>query len=467
MSELLDEASGTRCRDDGYRYADAVSITDPIASGTALLVGERAPWLLYENSGEVAVALGSASQVVLTRDEVEFHGRDGSTHREPVGDRPLDQVGRLLRGCGIPDWRAYGWCSFELCHLLQGRPEEAGNGPLVHLFVPEREVLLSAGRAVVRALDADGLAELSVRLCGLVDPPLAFRLGGGSGLVDQEAGADRYRRVVARAIDEIHDGVLGKVILSRIVPVPGGVDLLGTFRSGRDGNTPARSFALDLGGMRAAGFSPETVVEVSGDGLVSTQPLAGTRALHDDAVRDAALGRELAGDPKEVYEHAISVHAAQRELREFCVTDSVVVRDFMAVNHRGSVQHLASRLTGRLAPGHDAWRALAGLFPAITASGVPKAEACLAISRHEDGPRRLYAGAVLTASSDGALDAALVLRTVFDSGGHTWLRAGAGIVGQSTPERELEETREKLRSVSRFLVPPRSSDDAAGPEELR
>jgi anthranilate/para-aminobenzoate synthase component I len=110
-------------------------------------------------------------------------------------------------------------------------------------------------------------------------------------------------------------------------------------------------------------------------------------------------------------------------------------------------------VTGRLAGGHNGWHALAGVFPAVTACGLPKAEACGAIHRYEAQSRGLYGGAVVACDEDGSLDAALVLRTVFERGGHTWLRAGAGVVEQSTPEREFEETREKLRSISRYLVP--------------
>jgi salicylate synthase len=155
------------------------------------------------------------------------------------------------------------------------------------------------------------------------------------------------------------------------------------------------------------------------------------------------------------------VHGAQHELGEVCASGSVLVEEFMGVRQRGSVQHLASRVTGRLAPDRNGWHALAGLFPAVTASGLPKAAACEAIHRYEPGERGLYSGVVLTADADGALDAALVLRTVFQQGGRTWLRAGAGIVEQSDPARELEETREKLRSISRFLVPVAGHAQAA------
>jgi anthranilate/para-aminobenzoate synthase component I len=135
----------------------------------------------------------------------------------------------------------------------------------------------------------------------------------------------------------------------------------------------------------------------------------------------------------------------------------------MTVRERGSVQHLASRATGRLADDRGPWDAFAALFPAITATGCPKPEALRTISRYESEPRGLYAGAVFTVDAGGSLDAALVLRTVFQRDGRSWLRAGAGVMGQSTPEREWEESCEKLRSVAPHL---RHRPDAP-PEEPR
>jgi salicylate synthase len=221
---------------------------------------------------------------------------------------------------------------------------------------------------------------------------------------------------------------------------------------GRRRNTPARSFLLRMDGLEAAGFSPEIVVAVGEDGTVVSQPLAGTRALTPDAATNSRLRAELLSSEKEIFEHAISVKVGNDELLTVCEPDSVGVRSLMTLEERGSVQHIASRVTGRLAPGHDAWDAFAAVFPAVTASGVPKEAAYAAIRRHETERRGLYSGAVLTVDESGELDAALVLRTVFRRHGRTWLRAGAGIVSQSQPAREFEETCEKLDSVARFLV---------------
>jgi len=435
----------------GRRYA-GVSVglgLDPVDAGAGLVRAEDGPFVLFERHGEVSVGFGAAAEIVVDRHRVRFH-TGGAWETVPTSPEPLQQVGELLAGCGIARWRAYGWVGFELSYLLHGMPDAAGDAILAHLVVPAREARLTRQNADLRALRIDDLATL----CGRVDTlGAAPALAAGDDMADEMVDYNAYCRRVSAAVEDIRANRFRKVILSRVVPVPGGADLVATYQAGRRGNTPARSFLLSLGDLRATGFSPETVVEVRPDGTVTTQPLAGTRALSGAPGVDAALRAELLNDPKEIFEHAVSVHGAQEELRSVCVDGSVLVEEFMSVSRRGSVQHLASRLTGRLAPTRNRWHAMAGLFPAVTASGLPKPAACAAIHRYEPEPRDLYGGAVIVADADGSLDAALVLRTVFQRNGRTWLRAGAGVVEQSTPEREFEETREKLRSISRFLVP--------------
>lgn len=116
------------------------------------------------------------------------------------------------------------------------------------------------------------------------------------------------------------------------------------------------------------------------------------------------------------------------------------------------MQHLGSRLRGKLKQEFNSWHALCKLFPAVTASGIPKKEAIDAIGRIEKDSRELYSGSVLISDKDGYLDAALVLRSIFQDENNTWIRVGAGIVEMSNPEREFMETQEKVRSVASSLV---------------
>lgn len=383
--------------------------------------------------------------------EWSYAGGALTTFRLATDARDLSAVEEWLAGVPVTGWRVYGWAAFELGAALAGVEvsDADGEGTLLHLVVPHVEVRAGGGRLLLRATDPDRLE----RLVQLVGAP--GETGGPeptervSVPLDDTGG---YRDAVAAALNALQGpGPLTKVILSRRVAVPVPLDLTATYVAGRQANTPARSFLLNLGGIHAAGFSPETVAEVTGDRRVVSRPLAGTRARTGSPDEDARLRADLLADPKEVHEHAISVKLALEDLALVC--DDTYTAEYMTVEERGTVQHLASTVVGRLRADRTPWQAFAALFPAVTATGIPKTPAYDVIRELEDRPRGLYAGAVLTYDATGALDAALVLRSVFQQDGHCWLQAGAGIVRHSHPAREHEETCEKLRSVAHHLVP--------------
>jgi salicylate synthase len=256
----------------------------------------------------------------------------------------------------------------------------------------------------------------------------------------------------------IRRGELRKAIVSRRVDLPFPVDLPASYALGSTLSSPARSFLLDLGGRRCAGFSPETVAEVSADGVVCSRPLAGTRPLLGIPERDRMLRDELTWDVKECYEHVISARLAQEELRSVCAPGSVSVSGLLDVHPHGTVQHLGSLVTGRLARGTEPWAAAEALWPAVTASGIPKRAAVSLIREIEGRERGIYAGAVCMAGADGSLDAALALRSIFQDDTGAWLQAGAGIVADSAPAFEYAETTSKLRAAARCLVAAPASD---------
>ncbi|MFA1550435.1 salicylate synthase [Actinomadura chokoriensis] len=393
-------------------------------------------YVVYERPGSWTFAGGTLGEVVLDADAVHVRWPGLPLAARPWSGRPADALREAFAGSPIPAWNAYGWIAFE---FAVPRP----TGRLAHLIVPCTEVRVADGRARITGEGAERVAGL------LAD---AAPVAGVPSPVDVRVDGDAYRAKVAAAVAEIHEGRYQKVIVSRRLDVPHSVDVVATYARGREANTPARSFLLDLGGLQAAGFSPEVLATVDADGRVMTQPLAGTRAFGAGAEADARTRRELENDPKEVFEHAVSVRTSLEELHRVCDPATVQVTDFMTVKERGSVQHLGSRASGVLAPGRSPWDALDALFPGVTASGIPKPDAVEAITRLE-GRRGMYSGAVVTASHDGALDSALVLRALYSEDGRAWLRAGAGIVSASTPDREYEETCEKLSSIAPYVVP--------------
>ncbi|KAA1431477.1 salicylate synthase [Mycolicibacter arupensis] len=406
-------------------------------------------YLLYERAGSWTLAAGVRAAVELDSDELRTV-RDGVVRREQWRGRPAAVLGEAVDRLLLETAEVFGWVAFEFGTYRFGLQDRLAPGTaLARVFWPQTRIVVTAGQvelfghhdgavAVLERLLADGIP-------AVVEPsPI---------VVDADAAA--YRDRVATAIEEIRAGRYRKVILSRVVDVPFSLDFPSTYRLGRRHNTPARSFLLRLGGIRALGYSPELVAEVRGDGTVVTEPLAGTRARSGDPVIDRAVRAELESDAKEIVEHAISVRTSVEEITEIAEAGSVVVADFMTVRERGSVQHLGSTVRGSLDPARDRMDALEALFPAVTASGIPKAAGMDAISRLDEGPRGLYSGAVLMFSAEGGLDAALTLRAAYERDGRCWLRAGAGVIEESRPEREFEETCEKLATLAPYLIAQR------------
>lgn len=416
--------------------------------------GDFADYVVYEGAGRTVFAAGQRARITLTARGVTV--RQGERRTDfACDDDPVDALVLALASLDDPDWRIYGWVGFDFCAphhgLLDRVPDDA---ILAEFIVPEFEVWLDRTGPDYTGLDTVVAARL--RALAAV-PPQSVPPREIDVLVDH----DDYRGRVAQAIAEIRRGDYQKVIMSRRVDIPFAVDIPATYVRGRTANTPARSFLLRLGGLEAAGFSPELVVAADASGAVITEPLAGTRALGRSDDLDASARAELLTDAKEIAEHAISVRACVAEIDSVAIPGTTVVSEFMAIRERGSVQHLASTVRGDLRPGAGPWRALEVLFPSITASGIPKTQALEAIYRLEPQRRELYSGAVLTASAAGDLEATLTLRTIFASGGGAWLRAGAGVVGQSNPDREFEETCEKLASVAPYVVPAAAETAAA------
>lgn len=441
---------------DSGSYSDLLSARidvgcDPAALAVRLArAGVVDTYVVYEQGGRWSFAGGVAASVTVGARVVRTVWATGARETEFGDAHPVVAMGDALRGLPFEDWHVYGWVAFESALPAALRRVDAGQ-PLAYGFVPRVEVRIEADHVEVRCVDGS----LLERVLAVVEgAEVGDEAGGTARPLDVEAeGPEAYQWAVSAAVRRIRLGELEKVILSRPVEVPFELDFPGTYLAGRRANTPARSFLLDLPHVRAAGFSPETVAEVSAEGWVTSQPLAGTRARHAEMAADLRSRAELTTDPKEVYEHAVSVKLADTELRSLCAPGTVRVGEFMAMKERGSVRHLGSRVSGRLRADRTAWDALAALFPAVTASGIPKSEAYDVIAELESEPRGLYSGAVVRATSEGELDAALALRTVYTRGGRTWLRAGAGIVSASRPEREYRETCEKLASVAPYLVP--------------
>lgn len=414
-------------------------------------------YVVYENKNCLSIGMGKYIDITVYPNKIilDFQGREEAYEIDNVNK----ELKRIFKEIPIERWRAYGIVNFALAYNTNNLPLDKEEDCLMKIFIPKIEFEIRKNEILFRAIEFSDFQKLNRNIEDIKnsdkDEKYLQFIKSKEKINPQDyikENGDEYKRNVAKAVEEIKNRKYNKVIISRKININEKLDMLSSYILGRKDNNPARSYILSLDGEEIIGYSPETVVEVSKDGIVSTFPLAGTRAIADNNEETARLKEELLADSKEIAEHAISVKLAYEELEKVCKKETIVVSDFMDVLERGTVQHLASRLRGKLKEELTEWDALKALFPAVTASGIPKKEAIDAICRIEKEPRALYSGSVFTYTNEGELDAALVLRSIYQNKDATWLRAGAGIVELSLPDRELEETCEKLNSVINQLV---------------
>lgn len=434
---------------------------DPQTLATALSGAEFChDYVVYEHNGEWAIGINKLQQLT-----VDTQGR--ITDFAGMVDQPnpkdlCDAIHQATQALPWDGWRVFGRVDFEFSHFAHQLSHKMTHRNLLELFIAQHDIRVTNDQVVVRTVDPSFLPQIERVIAEVTTPlPLSEPIAPltQADILNHEQIQHDYQTMIAAAVKEIVSDDYKKVILSRCATLPAAIDIRRSFISGRRKNTPARSFLLKLGELEAFGFSPETVLEVDNLGHLSTQPLAGTRFLPADPIEAERLKKELTTDPKEIAEHATSVKLAIEELEQVCEQETVNVAQFMEVSERGSVQHLASRVTGQLAQDKSAWSAFKVLFPAITASGIPKRQAIEAITRYEPTSRGLYSGSVLIADQDGFFDAALVLRAAYKRHSVSMLQAGAGIISLSTPDREWQETCEKMACVLDHLIFETSTKD--------
>ena len=202
--------------------------------------------------------------------------------------------------------------------------------------------------------------------------------------------------------------------------------------------------------MHIIGASPELLVRVE-DGEVTIHPIAGTRRRGEDPHRDQQLADELKNDPKERAEHVMLVDLGRNDVGRVSLPGSVKVSQFMEIERYSHVMHLVSNVTGQLRPELTSYDALRAGFPAGTVSGAPKIRAMEIISELEGEQRGIYAGAVGYFSHSGNLDTAITLRTMVLQNGHAYIQAGGGIVADSNPSEEYQESLNKAKALIRAL----------------
>lgn len=259
--------------------------------------------------------------------------------------------------------------------------------------------------------------------------------------------ANSFKSGVEEVREHIIKGNLLQGVLSRRILVETEIPAIEAYRHLRSNNPSPYMFYLDFGMGQLFGASPEVHVKVK-NGQALIRPIAGTRRRGTSEEEDRALEKELLADTKEKAEHLMLVDLARNDLGRVCERGSIAVPDYYLVERYSHVMHIVSGVVGKLKAGMLGTDALRATFPAGTVSGAPKIRAIEILSALEPVARRFYAGVVGWVGPCGDLDTCIAIRCGWKSGNRLALQAGAGIVYDSKPDRELEETNEKLRAMA-------------------
>jgi len=256
---------------------------------------------------------------------------------------------------------------------------------------------------------------------------------------------------VAKIKEYITAGEAIQVVLSQRLSQPTGADPFEIYRALRSINPSPYMFYLDLKDFYIIGASPEILVRVE-DGIVATRPLAGTRPRGATPEEDTQLENELRHDEKERAEHIMLVDLGRNDIGRVSEPGTVAVSDLMEVERYSHVMHLVTHVQGKLRKDMTAFDALRACFPAGTVSGAPKIRAMEIIAEFEPEKRGPYAGAVGYFSFNGNMDMAIAIRTMALKDGIAYVQAGGGIVYDSVPALEYEESMNKARGLLKAIA---------------
>jgi anthranilate synthase component 1 len=308
---------------------------------------------------------------------------------------------------------------------------------LITMQRPDREPYAAA----VARLD-----EMQARLEG-APPPIATRPEVNGATWSSNVSRGHFESMVDAAKEHILAGDAFQVVLSQRFSKALGARPFDVYRCLRSINPSPYMYYLCLGGERhVVGTSPEVLVRVEGD-QVTTRPLAGTRRRGATAEQDRELERELLADEKERAEHVMLVDLGRNDVGRVAEPGSVRVERLMEIERYSHVMHISSTVGGRLGSGRGSLDALRAAFPAGTVSGAPKIRAMEIIAELEPERRGAYAGTLGYVSFGGNLDMAITLRTIVIADGVAYVQSGAGVVADSHPAREFDETLEKAGAM--------------------
>ncbi|MDX1380364.1 MAG: anthranilate synthase component I, partial [Xanthomonadales bacterium] len=399
---------------------------------------------------------------------------NGAGEREEEVSDPLEFVARLQQDFHAPRLEQLpvftggfvGYFGYEIVQRFEPRladaakPDQIGTPEMVLLLSEEVAVFDNLAGRLYLVVNVDPGAEdawerAQARLDELAHRLRSSGLGYGEAVANAPVAEEDYdygfsRRDFIAAVDRCKEYILAgdifQVVLSQRMSVPFAARPLDVYRALRALNPSPYMYFIDLGDTQIVGSSPEVLVRVQ-QRRVTLRPIAGTRRRGESVEEDRRLEAELLDDPKERAEHLMLIDLGRNDVGRVARTGTVEVTDNMVIERYSHVMHIVSQVEGELAEGLTATDAIRSSFPAGTLSGAPKIRAMEIIGELEPVRRNVYAGAVGYINWNDDTDLAIAIRTAVIKDGMLHVQAGAGIVADSDPEKEWEESMNKGRAL--------------------
>jgi anthranilate synthase component 1 len=446
--------------------------------GTCLLESaEQGTWSRYSFVGVRAAA-------TLTESGGGAHWTGQAPVGLPVGGDPLAALAETLRLLhtprisGLPPFTSglVGYLGYDAVRRVEKLPD---NNPR-DIDIPELAFLLASDLAVLDHHDSevwlvanainfdatdepraewvdeaygDAVARIEAMTRQLAEPTPSTVVTASfaeSLPIRRQRTSSQFQDAVRAAVEEIRAGEAFQIVVSQRFEVDTSADALDVYRVLRLTNPSPYMYLLRLDGFDIVGSSPEALVTVK-DGIAITHPIAGSKPRGANPAEDAALEAALVADPKERAEHVMLVDLGRNDLGRVCQPGTVEVVEFMEVRRYSHIMHLESTVQGLIDPDRSALDVVLAAFPAGTLSGAPKVRAMEIIDELEVSRRALYGGVVGYLDFAGDADAAIAIRTALLRGGVAYIQAGCGIVADSDPPSEDQESQNKAAAVVRAI----------------
>ena len=382
-------------------------------------------------------------------DKVTIQGRDGSIETIVTND-PLLEIKKLVKKTDDQTYRylggAVGVINYDAIRLWEKIPKRHNTTESIMEFGIYNDGILfdnKQKKSLYFYYENNRVDEIKTSEPIFDD----FKLSKISTNLDK----DEFSKIVEKAKKYIYDGDIFQVVLSRKFSFEGHGDYLKVYEKLRSLNPSPYLYHLKMGKKITIGSSPEMLLRVTDD-QVETFPIAGTRKISDNEIKNEKLRQELISDEKELAEHTMLVDLGRNDIGKVCDYGTVHVNKLMEVKKFSHVQHMVTHVVGKLNKNYNMYDAFKAVFPAGTVSGAPKVRAMEIIDELEPESRGPYAGAVGYFSFNGCCDFAIAIRSIFADDNSGFVQAGAGIVFDSIPDNELKETEHKANAMITALT---------------